>query len=438
MPLSSTLRRVALAIIRRLLNMLRSNPAFCRLEFQHFRRIEQYLVDLNSKPKSSVWNLLTALQGEQSIKTAISRSQDYRIVKLSNPSDDDLLHLDKHGFCLMHMLGNIQSDQFNQDTVRTDNGAIENSYELVQHNELITTSFQLEALKKQQLSAICPVTGKTIYSNKSILAEANQPIFYRFSESAEIFYLAIGRAALGYVKLYLYFPRLNTIAFFNEAGWSRNEINQFRAFIIANWQQVSAYFNQPGSSTAAALVDSLHFAHHLWNCLPGVNKIVKPDNLGCVRKLIVTAEPLGSIDQLFPELNPALIDRMLTKSLPAAILKNNLFVIRPGGRTISCDILERVDRVAREMCKHSTLVGASDFRKSRWPILWVSIRTGNRTWVSQAESIARIANELFKEFPSLGLIIDGYSIPHGESLLSQANEASTIAREIQIASKLRH
>lgn len=434
MPLSSILRRVVRAIIYRLLNMLRCNPGFCRLEFQHFRRIEQYLADLNSKPKSSVWNLLTTLQGEQSIKTAISRSQDYRIVRLSNPSDDDLLHLDKHGLCLMHMLGNIQVD--NQDSVLTDNEAIENSYVLAQHNELITTSFQLEALKKQQLSAICPVTGKTIYSNKSILAEANQPIFYKFSESAEIFYLAIGRAALGYIKLYLYFPRLNTIAFLEEALWSRNEVDQFRSFVIANWQSVSDYFNMQQSSTSAALIDSLHFAHHLWNSLTGVNKLVKPEILDLVKKLIIAAEPLGRIDQLFPELNPALIDRMPTESLPATILKNNIFVIRPGGKTISCDVLKRVDWVAREMCKHSTLVGASDFRKNRWPILWVSIRTGNRTWASQAESIARIANELYKEFPSLGLIIDGYSVPHGEALLSHANEASTIAREIQVASKI--
>ncbi|EFK97792.1 hypothetical protein LDC_0151, partial [sediment metagenome] len=45
----------------------------------------------------------------------------------------------------------------------------------------------------------------------TLMANAGQPIFYRFGSPRSCFYLAVGREVAGYAKLYMYFPDDETV-----------------------------------------------------------------------------------------------------------------------------------------------------------------------------------------------------------------------------------
>lgn len=71
------------------------------------------------------------------------------------------------------------------------------------------TAFQREALAARALEATCPLTGQRLRSDRSFIAEQNQPIFY-FFRARQPFFIAVGREGRGYVKLYLNFPAWRT------------------------------------------------------------------------------------------------------------------------------------------------------------------------------------------------------------------------------------
>jgi hypothetical protein len=52
----------------------------------------------------------------------------------------------------------------------------------------------------------------------------------------------------------------------------------------------------------AVCIGFYHFAHHLWNELPGIDRLVKKGMIDSVDKFLVLREPLGDLRQIFPEI----------------------------------------------------------------------------------------------------------------------------------------
>jgi hypothetical protein len=138
---------------------------------------------------------------------------------------------------------------------------------------------------------------------------------------------------------------------------------------------------------------------------------------------------------LFPELPAEKIERLSDAQLVQRALKDNLFLIRSGGTVVDDALANRVDRVARELASAGVVEGASDFARTHWPVLWVTVRAGNRTWASQATGIAAIVERLREDYPEIGLVVDGYALPYGGGPLS-AQQGRLVNEERGIAATI--
>jgi hypothetical protein len=217
----------------------------------------------------------------------------------------------------------------------------------------------------------------------------------------------------------------------------RHEIDQIRAHLIAEHRAIRQYLARTDPPLRCALVDNRQFAHHIWNVLSALEWLIDGGYVAHLDRLILAEEPIGEIDQIFPELQNAPIER---HRFPAAIntgLNQNWFLLRPGGTRISDHLIERLHRYAESrtpMHVHRTI---ARLKTDHWPIVCVTLRTGNRTWVSQQEGMIAIAHLLARDYPNAALIVDGFSRLHGQSAMPPAQQEQIIHQELALVQAMR-
>lgn len=343
------------------------------------------------------------------VREVLCQEGGYRTIFIERLGGDDRLYLAAHGLSETHLRAAVGDFR---DPLR----------------------FQREALDRGSLAVICPWTGRTLASDRSLLAAESQPIFYRCvggGHPARVFYLAVGREGTGNARLYYYLPDERLVLFFMDPHyWNGTaEIDEIRAHLIARWRAVLDYVGREQRSTLCALVDSNHFAHHLWEDLSGLARLLGAGEIGRVESLVVASEPLGPISTLFPEIPAHKIEHADYPGLIGDAMARGRCLIRFGCLTISPELAERIWLGACALAGEGVVARAAALRVDCWPVLWVTVRTGNRTWVSQIEGIAHIVNALYAEYPRLGLILDGYSIPCGRPRIAAQEERATLRDE---------
>ena len=128
------------------------------------------------------------------------------------------------------------------------------------------------------------------------------------------------------------------------------------------------------------------------------------------------------IPRLFPQL--PILNRHInysTKSVDVfrMALKDNLFGFRPFfDGPFQEELAQNIHRMSREKCSQQFLELVNDSGKHH-PLVWVTLRTHNRVWLSQKEGLANILNKLCEDFPNLGVIFDG--TPRETQLMSEIN-----------------
>ena len=82
------------------------------------------------------------------------------------------------------------------------------------------------------------------------------------------------------------------------------------------------------------------------------------------------------------------------------------------GVFITEKLIDRTKRVTRKLISLDETKRVTEARGKCYPLLWVSWRFENKVWLSQKESTVNIINCLAKDFPNLGVIVDGFSLPY--------------------------
>jgi hypothetical protein len=102
-------------------------------------------------------------------------------------------------------------------------------------------------------------------------------------------------------------------------------------------------------------------------------------------------------------------------------MTNNYFVVRVGDSVVTSETITRVYEVAKTNCRPETLDKVKHARRQHSPLLWIGIRVGSKTWLYQEDGLARLIDSLHTEFPGLGVVFDGFSLPADRSGQSSAN-----------------
>jgi len=278
------------------------------------------------------------------------------------------------------------------------------------------TVFQKVACREKKITITCPFSGKRIDTNQSfVLPQGHGFVFYRFS-STEIFYLITGYPWSGFGKIGFYFPSSEIIiGYLPSFGDGRGDaaVNLFKAYSVAHVALVNDYIKKVSLKKSAIWVGHHNFAHHYWNDLPAIETALEEGLLKSVSRLFVTYETLGPLKSIFPEIPENLVKKIKPAELFRATLAENMFIIRIGKNYITQGVANRVLKLSKLMCMPKILEEVQQARKQNFPLLWVSVRVGNRTWRQQEEGLVRIISELYLVYPKLGVVFDGFSIGHG-------------------------
>jgi hypothetical protein len=299
---------------------------------------------------------------------------------------------------------------------------IRNLKETLVGRHLDPLGYQLKVVRSKSIDAFCPFSGKHVVSRQSLLANINV-IFYRF-ESEQVFYVATAGIGSGFKKSAVYFPQHDLIVSDgDEWGLQHDDLIELKARMVCGAGACYEYLSDPDPKgrKLAVCLGFYHFAHHLWNELSGLHKLYKRDLLQNVDKFLVLREPLGPIEQIFPEIPENKIERkQTTDDLFYEILEKGYFAIRVGDDYLAGDLASRVANVSLANCLPATLAMVKEAKSKYHPLLWVGIRVGNRAWIDQIDGLTNVIASLRKEFPTLGVVFDGFSLPSDKS--AESNE----------------
>ncbi|MGB5593415.1 MAG: hypothetical protein WBM62_05185, partial [Crocosphaera sp.] len=279
--------------------------------------------------------------------------------------------------------------------------------------------FQLSSIDNKCLYAICPYTGNKISSDQSLLLlpqEYNAWVFYRFVSNQQIFYIVTGNPASGFSKYFIYFPK-EEISIILSGNFPKNYIQEaiktFKVYVINNWKDIQTYLNNPLPKKIAVPISFWHFAHHYWNELTGIYKLYENDALDKIDQFLVVTEHYGQIKDIFPEIPSNRLNKISLNDLSNEILTNNFFVVRVGANFIKEDLAKRIYKASLKQASPHFLSEIERIKEKHFPLLLVTIRLDTRVWVSQITGITNIVKKLAEEFPDIGLVIDGFSLPCG-------------------------
>ncbi|MGI9213601.1 MAG: glycosyltransferase 61 family protein, partial [Methylococcaceae bacterium] len=158
-----------------------------------------------------------------------------------------------------------------------------------------------------------------------------------------------------------------------------------------------------------------NFAHHLWNELPALEEWLSRTTAEQRQhtRLIPVQEPLGLLEQIFPELEPTRILR--TERSLLAINQIPGCLVPVGSRKISQRVRDRVGaHLAREAGLNAQNIEQNFIRQHK-PIVWISVRDHDRTCINQEEFLAAVATSILHAYPDSGILFDGFAFAPGES-----------------------
>lgn len=418
-------------LLGRALAWLRRWPRLAAAEAAHYRAIEAALVQPAPLPARPWRQRLRPVPPAPVVRQVIAGGSARRLLDPRALGAEARAFLQQHGLDLRAICANRAADPHQA-------AALTGAPSPAAADPAAPLGFQLGVLAAGGLAVRCPWSGRALYARRAFLAAENQPLFYR-AEGTWPFYLAVGREGRGYVKLYLYLPTLETVLLLTDPyrwlGWE--EIDQLRAWLIAAERPVRRSLARRAPPRVCALVDSSQFAHHLWNALSGIERLIAADALGSLDRLIVTAEPLGPLPALFPELHGVRLQRCRFPALIDTALRRHWLLLRPGGNRISEPLLERVRGLAWARLGAVGRERLQALRAAHRPVLWVTLRMENRTWVEQVPGLIAIAGWLARDYPAAALIVDGFSVPYGPPNLGAAQQARLIAAERRALAAIR-
>jgi tetratricopeptide (TPR) repeat protein len=289
---------------------------------------------------------------------------------------------------------------------------------------------QEQVIERGYIDSFCPRTGKVINSNQSFfLGLGFNVTFYRFlGEEEEVFYLIVGFYS-AFVQA-VYFPSRELIipsphnAY--KLDWEqkiKSFVNTFKSYSLSCWQDVKDYrSNQNPKLLAPVLGDLGNIGHYFWNEVSGVHLVYESAELNQIKAFVEVSNFL-SIRDIFPEINvgnpaPAVytIQHQPQASVFDICLKNNLFTFTPISWLIKEELVQRIYKGSVRKCEQKFLEKVTEARQN-FPLIWITLRSHKRAWISQVEGIANIIKELYKDFPKLGVIFDG--IPSEKANMEQ-------------------
>ncbi len=248
-----------------------------------------------------------------------------------------------------------------------------------------------------------PETGQELRSGSSLLLVDKSVVFSFPSEPGLL--LTIGDLSLGYPICGLLLTESGVFLSVVDSIWgfSERQLPWLKTAI-----QESGWRPGPAAGLPVLVIGDTNFAHHAWNQLSALHELIE-DDLPRGLRMIATQQPLGPIPELFPELSnwrmSAVPDTLLTQ-------QNHIggMFVPVGGRLITAALAERIRKYSAERMSVPAKSIEHALASAQGPVLWLSVRTRNRTAVNQHAMLSALGQRFLATSASGLVVIDGYSL----------------------------
>jgi hypothetical protein len=294
--------------------------------------------------------------------------------------------------------------------------------------------YQKSLLRCRSFEIISPRTGNRIRSGESLIVDTT--IFYRFPSNPDLLLVVpcetIGE---GYSIVGIVCLASRLIYRLGDPTWGLRP---------ASVEHLESVLREPQWRTVReahevrVITGDWNFAHHAWNQLGALEKFgqtVDPDSSITIE---TTHQPLGPLAELLPELA---VLRIIPKDWSAmSENKPGRVDVFLGGTVVTKAIRDRVHKVAIKRASQQWRETAERLVNRHAPIVWISVRTLNRTAVNQHEALTCLCKRLFTIYSRCAIILDGYSLPDdfstNASYRNRKSQNQIIARDMAAASAI--
>lgn len=357
------------------------------------------------------------------LKKNFSLTLRYVFIQLNCISHDETIFVEKIGLNINN-LALIQQDNtaWARDTFNVFKYTPEQ-----QLSQFKIPDFQRRILETSCINSFCPISGKALNSNQSfyIFYNENAVIFYRFVGLEEFYLIVIG--SWSPLKAGIYFPSRELIISFCCLDWGNmfgvnrelieEYVNIFKAHVFCQFEGFKNYILKEERKKLTALVGFCgnNIGHYFWNEISAIQELHETKTNHKLDAFLIGKNNYFDIRELFPEIiaenNETLFLNIPEKSVEEVFdlcLKNNLFVVKLIGLAITERLANRLYHSSLSKCSVNFLQKVGESKK-HFPLVWITLRTHTRVWLSQVEGIVNIIKELSKDYPNLGVIFDGLS-----------------------------
>lgn len=273
--------------------------------------------------------------------------------------------------------------------------------------------FQQSLAETGYLYTVCPFQGKILKSNQSFIPVPSEPhiIAYRF-QSIQVFYLITG-AAFGF-KLCLYLPGKELLICASTAPqewFYPSIINSLKSNFVINWSSVLEYISHDNPKNVVAITGVYgNLGHFWWNAVTGLEYLLTNQLLSNLDKIILGSRLYFDIGKIFPEIDSSKIVSLQDHAIDLFnfCLDNNYVIGYFTNMLMTSDVVDRICRASLEQVTPNFMAQV-EAAKLHFPLIWINLRSHNRSWVSQIPGYIEIINKLVEIYPNLGIVFDGFS-----------------------------
>lgn len=288
-------------------------------------------------------------------------------------------------------------------------------------------AFQTRAIRDGRLVLRDPYTGVELEPFDTTIPFGRTT--YSFGDRELTFFVAGGG---GSKAICLLLPRHNVMVDLGAEIWRHitpprvaNLQAQLLKRVAAQHRQyaeAAAARHSPASSrTVVAITLTVeNFAHHLWNSFTGVQRVIDHGLADRIDEVQVGGtEFFGPLVNLFPELANSRIVETEREAVrdPYPFSRDHL-IVTLGGYFIRRPLVARVIERMQALPNTAGAVEPPPESDRPFPIIWIGLRIGSRSWVDQEHEVPWLIDAVHKHHPEALFLLDGYSYPVGRDLIS--------------------
>lgn len=278
------------------------------------------------------------------------------------------------------------------------------------------TQFQTEIPKNRRFDIISPFNNKRISSKSSRapFLSTFHSILYNFDDKVE-FTLIASDYWMEVMAIYLPKEKLLVV---KRAG----HIDLTELLVHDSLVRLSptASSRRKSQNKTSVVLYHKHLAHHILNELSALQDLVDNKLVASLDQIYYHDLPIARLEKIFPEIPVSKFQHISSQQLNWDNYHPNSFIVPFQKSKLNPSIKEKI----LQACDDKEQINRRGIRDQHYPIIWVSVRTGNRVWENQSEGLSLLSKSLAEKYKHPLIIVDGYSMPY-------QNQNNSVTQEIQ-------